>query len=58
LNNADADFVDFAAIQIFAAMVAGNNRTGCLAKDDFDMAWHWAKMLHDARPKPEEDVNK
>jgi hypothetical protein len=53
LNNADADFVDFAAIQIFAAMVAGNTRTGCLAKDDFDMAWHWAKMLHDARPAKE-----
>jgi hypothetical protein len=49
MNN-EPSFVDFAAIQIFAAMVNKDN-PGRVGIADAGHAWELAKMLHDAKPK-------
>jgi hypothetical protein len=46
--NQQPDFIEFAAIQIFAALTA--RRAAC--DNDYHLAWKHAKMLFDAKPMP------
>jgi len=44
--NGQPSFIEFAAIQIFAALTA--RRVPC--DNDYHLAWKHAKMLYDAKP--------
>lgn len=48
-------FIEFAAIQIFAAMVAQYGSNEPIKDSDCNAAWRLAKMLHDAKPKAEQN---
>ena len=45
------EFIEFAAIQIFAAMVGDPRRGGKSFEEDAQEAWRVAKVLYDAKPR-------
>jgi hypothetical protein len=54
MMNNEPSFIEFAAIQIFAAMVSSIRRESSWEEDAAE-AWDLAKMLHDAKPKDAPD---
>jgi hypothetical protein len=44
------DFIEFATIQIFAALITDPRRTDAFEVDASE-AWRLAKVLYDAKPK-------
>ena len=54
MMNDQPNFIDFAAIQIFAAMNT-TIRENTQWEDDAKEAWRLAKLLHDSKPKDAPD---
>ena len=52
--NEQPSFIEFAAIQIFAAMNT-TIRENTQWEDDASEAWRLAKLLHDSKPKDAPD---